>query len=75
MAAEEKKGGAVARKFSSVVKFFRDCTAEIKKIVWPTPKTAFKNMGIVLVAMIVIGLFVYGLDSLFGALLQLVMDV
>ena len=73
MAAEEKKGGAIARKFSSVVKFFRDCVAEIKKIVWPTPKTAFKNMGIVLVAMIVIGAVVFGLDSLFGWLLGLVM--
>ena len=43
MAAEEKKGGAIARKFSSVVKFFRDCVAEIRKIVWPTPKMHSKT--------------------------------
>ena len=72
--AEEKKKGALARRFSTAAKFFRDCKAEIKKIVWPTPKATFKNMGVVLVAMVVIGLFVYGLDVGFGALLGLIME-
>ena len=75
MAAEEKKGGAVARKFSSVVKFFRDCTAEIKKIVWPTPKSVFKNTGVVLVTIIVVGLVIFGLDTAFMNLLGLIMNI
>jgi len=72
--AEEKKQGAFSRKFGAAAKFFRDCKAEIKKIVWPTPKATFKNMGVVLVAMIIIGLFIFALDTGFGALLGLIMD-
>ncbi len=44
--------------FRSAGKFFRDCKNEIKKIVWPTPKAVFKNMGVVLSVIIIIGLFI-----------------
>ena len=49
--------------FKSIAKFFRECKNEIKKIVWPTPKAVFKNTGIVLVVILIIGLFVFGLDT------------
>ncbi len=61
--------------FSRIAKYFRECKSEIKKIVWPTPKATFKNMGIVLVVLIVIGLFIYALDTGLLALLGLVMNV
>ncbi len=70
--AKEKKGFGL---FKRVGKYFRECFAEIKKIVWPTPKAAFKNMGVVLLSMLIIGLFVFGLDTLFGKLLGLIMDI
>ena len=44
-------------------KFFRDCKSEIKKIVWPTPRSVFKNMGVVLAVIVIIGLFVFGLET------------
>ena len=49
--------------FRSAGKFFRDCKNEIKKIVWPTPKAVFKNMGVVLSVIIIIGLFIFALDT------------
>ena len=61
--------------FKRVAKFFRDCKGEVKKIVWPTPKAALKNTGIVLVTIIVAALFVFLLDTVFMNLLGLVMDV
>lgn len=61
--------------FSRIAKYFRECKSEIKKIVWPTPKATFKNMGIVLVVLVVIGLFIFGLDTGFLALLRLIMNV
>ncbi len=64
-----------ARYFKRVARFFRDCKLEIKKIVWPTPKAAFKNTGVVLVTIIVVALFVFLLDTVFMNLLGLVMDV
>ncbi|MBQ7521292.1 MAG: preprotein translocase subunit SecE [Clostridia bacterium] len=60
--------------FSRIAKYFRECKAEIKKITWPTPKSVFKNCGIVLVIIIVMGLLIFGLDRGLFALLNLVME-
>ena len=45
-------------------KFFRDCKSEIKKIVWPTPRSVFKNMGVVLAVIVIIGLESYAKSEL-----------
>ncbi len=71
----EKKSDKKPNIFSRIAKYFRDCKGEIKKITWPAPKTVFKNMGIVLVVIIVIGLFIFGLDRGLYALLGLIMNV
>ena len=60
--------------FARIAKYFRECKAEIKKITWPAPKTVFKNLGVVLVIMIVMGLFIFALDQVLFALLGLVME-
>ena len=56
-------------------KFVKDCKGEVKKIVWPTPKAVFKNTGVVLVTILVLGLFVFALDTVFMNLLGMVMNV
>lgn len=68
---DEKKPSA----FAQISKYFRECRSEVKKIVWPTPQATFKNVGIVLSVLLVVGLFVYALDTGFIALLKLVMDI
>ena len=75
MAENEKKSNAVVRFFQRIIKFFRDCKGELKKIVWPTPKSVFKSTGVVLVTIVILGLFVFLLDTGFMNLLGLVMDV
>ena len=60
--------------FSKIVKYFRECKSEVKKITWPTPRTVFKNMGIVIAVIVVIGLIIFGLDRGLFALLGLVMN-
>lgn len=79
MAENEKKTDKKPNPFVNFVKkigkFFRDCKGELKKIVWPTPKAALKSTGVVLVTIIVLGLFVFALDTGFMNLLGLVMDV
>ena len=72
---EGKKPNAFVRAGLGSARFLKDCKAEIKKIVWPTPKTVFKNMGVVLVTIAVIGLFIFGLDMLFTNLLGQIMNV
>ena len=73
--AKSKKPNPVAAFGKRVVKFVKDCKGEIKKIVWSTPKATFKNTGVVLVTIIVLGLFVFLLDTAFMNLLGLVMNV
>lgn len=71
----EKKPNVFKRAWKAVAKFIRETKAEIKKIVWPTPKATFKNMGLVLVAMLVVGLVVFGLDFGLEKLFGLIMNV
>ncbi len=71
----DKKPNAFVRFCKKVVKFFRDCKGELKKIVWPAPKAVFKSTGVVLITIVVLGLFVFLLDTGFMNLLGLVMDV
>ena len=61
--------------FSKIKKFFLDYKVEFKKIVWPTQKTVFKNTGVVLTMIFIMGIFVAALDVGFRGLLGLVMSV
>ncbi|MBQ2604818.1 MAG: preprotein translocase subunit SecE [Clostridia bacterium] len=77
--SESKQPAKAAEKkpsvFSKIAKYFRECKSEVKKIVWPTPKATFRNMGIVLAVLLVIGLFIFVLDTGLIALLGLIMDM
>lgn len=59
--AEEKKGNI----FTRIVRFFKDVKAELKKVTWPTKKQAIKNTVVVLIFLIIIGLFVLLIDTIF----------
>ena len=71
----EKKQGFFVRAGDSLTRFFRDTKGEIKKIVWPTPQSVMKSTGVVLATIVVIGAFVFGLDTLLINLLGLIMNV
>lgn len=78
--AEKTPAKASAKKkktkvFSKLASFFRECKAELKKIVWPAPKATTKNFLVVLVTIVVVGLIIFGLDQGLYALLGLIMDV
>lgn len=70
-----EKKNAFLRAMSSIAKYFRDCKTEVKKVVWPTPKSVFKNTGIVILAIALVGLFIFGLDRGLYALLGIIMNV
>lgn len=50
------------------IKFFKDARAEFKKVVWPGPKETTRNTIVVVVVCLLAGLLVFGVDSLFGLL-------
>ena len=67
----ETKPNVFVRFGKGIARFFRDGKAEVKKVVWPKPSTVFKNAGIVLL----IGAFIFGLDTLLMYLLGLIMNI
>jgi preprotein translocase subunit SecE len=55
-----------------VIGFFRECGAELKKVVWPTRDDVISSVKIVLVSTVVIAVVLGVLDMLFTAGMRLV---
>ena len=64
---EKKKGG--------VKKYFKDLKSEIKKVVWPTKKQVINNTGVVITVMVVVGLFLAGIDAGLGAAVKALLSI
>ena len=60
--AKSDKPNIFVRMFKAIKNFFKNFKGETKKIVWPDAKTVFKNTGIVLAVIIVIGAFIWIVD-------------
>ena len=66
---KDKKAAAKGKKpKKGPIKYLKDAKSEFKKVVWPTPKETTRNTIVVVVVCLLAGLFVFGLDSLFGLL-------
>ena len=48
--------------FKRIGKWFREMRSELKKVIWPTPKTLAKNSVISVVFMLVSALVLWGAD-------------
>lgn len=70
-----KKATASKKPKKSIVKYFKDLKSEFKKVVWPSRKTVINNTVVVLIALIISGIFVWGLDTLFATLLRLALGM
>lgn len=64
-----KKEGIIKRS----VNYGKAVRSEMKKVVWPTRKQLINNSLIVIAAIIIIGLIIFGLDLGFTALARLVL--
>jgi len=71
----EQKENFFVRAGNRISKFFRETKSEAKKMVWPTRESVFRNTVVVLASILLIGLFVFGLDTLLVNLLGLIMNV
>lgn len=70
----EKVGffGSIKNFFGGLGKRFRDIKGEMKKIVWPTKSQIINNTLIVIAVTLIAAVFIYGIDAVFGRLLQLI---
>jgi preprotein translocase subunit SecE len=54
------------------LKFLHDVRIELKKVHWPSKREFTVFTGIVLFVVLVVGVFFWGLDTVFLAVLQLI---
>ena len=69
MAEVVKKEGLPAR----VQKGVKATKSELKKVVWPSRKQLINNTIIVIVAIAIVGIVIFGLDYLFAFIAQLLL--
>ncbi len=48
--------------------FFKDFKAELKKVIWPTPKQLVNNTVAVVAIVVIVGVIVFALDAVFEAM-------
>lgn len=73
--AEKKDKSKKAKKPGKVKQYFKDLKAELGKVVWPSKTQVINNTAVVLATMVVLGLFVGGLDAIFSAALKFLMSL
>lgn len=56
--------------FSRIARYFKDLRSEAKKIVWPTRSQAINNTLVVIAMLLIVGLFICGIDALFGFIIR-----
>lgn len=71
----QEAGGAKKTIPERFKQFLREYRSEIKKVVWPGPKSVVKNTLIVLVMCLLVGAFIWLLDFGLGKLLGLILQI
>jgi len=69
-----RKAAAAKKPKRSFFKYFKDARAEFKKVTWPAPKQIVNNTAVVLAMLVVSGLAIWGLDTLFSKIFTLVLN-
>ncbi len=69
MAEKAKK---VKKQENAIQRYYRETTGELRKVSWPTWPEARRLTVLVLVVMVVVGLFLAGVDFLAGELMDLI---
>lgn len=58
--------------FASIKKRFIEIKGEMKKIVWPTKSQIVNNTLVVIAVSLIAAVLIFGLDTIFGLVLQLI---
>ena len=69
-AKKQEKEGFFRRTAKRFSKWFREMRAELKKVVWPTKKQVLQNTVVVLIAVLVIGVFIWIFDAISNLVIQ-----
>lgn len=72
---DKSKAKDTKKKKGGIRKYFRELKAEMKKVVWPTKKEVINNTGVVMGVMVIMALFLFGVDSGLGAAIQAILKI
>lgn len=53
-----------------IINYLKEVKVELSKVIWPTRKEAFYMTGKVLIFVIIISLFIAGIDFIFTKIIQ-----
>ncbi|GHU63392.1 hypothetical protein AGMMS49983_06730 [Clostridia bacterium] len=73
--AKPKNAPVQQKRKSALLEYFRGVRTETKKVVWPTRKETVSYTVVVLIACAFFGLFLWGVDSGFLAIIREVFNV
>ncbi len=59
---------------SSVIRYFQEARAELSRVSWPTRTQVLEGTQVVLVFIVVLTLAIFGIDTVFRQLLNLVVQ-
>ncbi len=72
MAEKAKK---VKKSENAIQRYFRETTGELRKVNWPTWPEAKRLTGLVLLVMVIVGLFLAGIDYFASELMAIVIGL
>jgi preprotein translocase subunit SecE len=67
-----EKAKKVKKQENAIQRYYRETVGELRKVSWPTWPEARRLTVLVLVVMVVVGLFLAGVDFLAGELMDLI---
>jgi preprotein translocase subunit SecE len=70
-----EKAKKVKKTENAIQRYFRETTGELRKVSWPTWPEARRLTWLLLVVMVVVGIFLAGMDYLAGQLLDIVLGL
>lgn len=70
-----EKAKQVKKKENAIQRYFRETTGELRKVSWPTWPEARRLTLLVLLVMVVVGIFLAGVDFFAGELLDLILAI
>ena len=71
-APKEKKK---EKKPNAVLRWLKDLKGELKKVTWPTAKDTLKNVGIVILCVLIVGVFIWAFDFLARAVIDALLQL
>lgn len=71
-APKEKKK---EKKPNRVLRWLKDLKGELKKVTWPTAKDVVKNVGTVILCVIIVGVFIWVFDFLARAVIDALLQL